>query len=140
MQILQLPEPMLTYGLAADTFPEGIQQAHERLHRLLPAHKQRNYFGLSWPYDGQIIYLAATTAVAGENLATGGLQVKEITAGAYLYIDVPFYNQHPEQIGMAIRKLIADERIDPAGFCIEWYLDGGLCRCMVRMQETTAHI
>lgn len=107
-------EDILIHCITATSFPEGVQKAHETPHNLFMYHEHRNYFGISWAAkDGTLIYKAAA-----QELHEGELeQLKNIPA-----------------IGTAFQQLIHDERIAVDGFCIEWYLNQNLCRCMVKMK------
>ncbi|EOR93350.1 hypothetical protein ADIARSV_3429 [Arcticibacter svalbardensis MN12-7] len=103
---------------------------------MLPNDIHRNYFGLSWPdQDGSIIYKAAAEEVQKGELAKHSLETKTISKGEYLYIDIPDFMKDIPAIGTAFQTLIHDERIAANGFCIEWYLNQNLCRCMVKTKE-----
>ncbi len=45
--------------VTAASFPEGIMNAHNHLHTLVPFYKNRKYFGISRPEHGGITYKAA---------------------------------------------------------------------------------
>lgn len=116
-------------------FPEGVKQAHERLHALVPFDEKRKYFGLSWPAaDGRILYKAAAAELHPGEFSKHDLETKVISKGEYLFIDVYDFMKDIPAIGNAFQQLIHDSRIDPAGFCIEWYMKMDLCRCMVKMK------
>ena len=133
MNLTQLTEDIQVHCITASSFPGGVRQAHETLHRLLPADSHRNYFGLSWPdRHGSIIYKAAAEKLKEGELAKHSLEAKTITKGDYLYIDIPDFMKDIPAIGTAFQNLIHDERIADDGFCIEWYLNENVCRCMVK--------
>ena len=111
----------------------SVLEAHQTLHALIPYNNKRKYFGISWPdKSGNIIYKAAAEELVTGELANHNLETKTIPGGNYLFIDVPDLMKNIPEIGKAFDKLIHDERIDPNGFCIEWYLTQDLCRCMVK--------
>ncbi len=64
--------------------------------------------------------------------AKHNLETKLIGKGDYLYIDIPDFMNNIPGIGAAFQELIHHEDIAPDGFCIEWYFNNDLCRCMVR--------
>ncbi|SIT23999.1 hypothetical protein SAMN05421788_10648 [Filimonas lacunae] len=126
---------MLVHCVTASSFPEGVRQAHETLHALVPNVDRRNYFGLSRRDEkGIILYKAGVTALDKGELDRFQLETICLAKGDYLYIDVPDFMKNRPGIGQAFEQLIADERMAADGFCIEWYLSLGLCRCMVRMK------
>ena len=45
--------------MPAKSFPEGILEAHQTLHALVPYSQNRKYFGISRPENGNIVYKAA---------------------------------------------------------------------------------
>lgn len=135
METITLNQDILTYCVTADSFPDGVLQAHQTLHALLPFETRRNYFGFSWPdQEGTLIYKAAAEELHEGELAKHQLETKIIPAGKYLYIDIPDFMKDIPAIGTAFAQLIKQENIAPDGFCIEWYLTMNLCRCMVKMK------
>jgi predicted transcriptional regulator YdeE len=135
MDITKLDDDITAYCMKASSFPEGVQQAHQTLHALVPYDRNRKYFGISYPVDGQITYWAAAAELNEGELSKHGLETFVIKKGNYLFVDIKDFMQHIDQIGCTFKELIADERIDPKGACVEWYLDNITCRCMVRMAD-----
>lgn len=132
MESMTLNEDILVYCITAASFPDGVKEAHESLHALVSFEEQRKYFGLSWPQDGQIIYKAAAEELHPGELSGHKLETITLVKGTYLYIDIRDFMKDIPAIGEAFQKLIHDDRIAADGFCIEWYMPGDLCRCMVR--------
>lgn len=56
--------------LTAKSFPEGIQDAHQQLHAIIPFSKERRYFGLSRPENGIIVYKAAAEVLENDKEAS----------------------------------------------------------------------
>ena len=134
MEKTTLTEDIPVYCITADSFPDCVKQAHESLHALIPYDAQRKYFGLSWPVDGQIIYKAAAAELKAGELSEHQLEKMTIIKGEYLYIDIHDFMNDIPAIGEAFQELIHNDAIAPDGFCIEWYINDNLCRCMVRMK------
>lgn len=132
MEQTTLTEDILVYCITATSFPDGILQAHQSLHALVPFDPQRKYFGLSWPDGEGIIYKAAAAELHEGELSQHNLETKLIESGNYLYIDIPDFMKNTQAIGIAFDELIHNDDIAPDGFCIEWYKQDDLCRCMVR--------
>lgn len=118
----------------AISFPEGIKDAHEKLHSLLPTIVGRNFFGISRPENGTIVYKAAA-----EELETGeaellGCKTLELKAGKYISILLEDYLKDLQSIGNAFQELLKYPDIDPQGYCVEHYLSQNEVRCMVRLK------
>src|SRR5438128_1498895 len=73
MDITTLDNDITAYCMKASSFPEGVRQAHESLHALIPFDKNRKYFGISYPLDGQINYWAAAAELNAGELSRHGL-------------------------------------------------------------------
>lgn len=127
---------MEVFCLQAQSFPAGVAAVHQKLHALAGGEGQRQYFGISFSDgSGNIIYKAAATELFTEEFAGTGLQKMLIRKGNYLYCDIENFMHHIEQIGTSFQQMLLDPRIDPHGFCIEQYIDGERCRCMVRLKD-----
>jgi hypothetical protein len=131
-----LEENITVFCITAASFPAGVQEAHRKLHNIVPLSPLRKYFGISYPVGkGVIEYKAAATELTGEELSKHLPDQFTIMSGNYIYIDIPDFMKHIPAIGEAFKKLISDERIDPTGVCIEWYLNENNCRCMVKTKS-----
>lgn len=136
MEIYPLTEDLKVFRIKAKSFPEGVLEAHQSLHKLVPNSSERSYFGISHPQEnGQIQYWAAMNELSSGELAHHNLDPFLIKKGNYLYQDIQDFMKNISAIGQAFTKLIHDNRIDPEGACIEWYLSDDVCRCMVRLKD-----
>jgi predicted transcriptional regulator YdeE len=140
MDIITLPNDINVFYVTAQSFPDGIQDAHEKLHSLLHHTGDRNYFGISRPEEnGRIVYKAAVEEKnpgEAERLSCETLVIKK---GKYVSTIIKDYMEDPHQIGKAFEKLIACPDIDPYGYCIEWYKSDTELVCMVRMATAPVH-
>src|SRR5947208_13089993 len=59
MEKYNLEKNIKVICVKAKSFPEGIADAHQKLHSLIPFSAERRYFGISQPENGIIIYKAA---------------------------------------------------------------------------------
>lgn len=135
MEQFSLTNDLTVFCVTADSFPDGVQKAHQSLHALISYTPERQYFGLSWPApNGNLIYKAAAEELIPEELSKHGLEQKVIPKGQYLCMEIHDFMKDIPAIGKAFQQLIADPRIDPDGFCIEWYLSDNAVRCMVKMR------
>ncbi len=121
--------------MPAKSFPEGILEAHQTLHALVPYSQNRKYFGISRPENGNIVYKAAAEELIEGELKQHGLEEFTITAGEYLYIILKDFMQNIPAIGKAFNELTSHPHIDPNGYCIEWYLSDRDVKCMVKLKE-----
>jgi len=136
MEIYTLDRDIPICCLKADSFPLGILPAHEKLHSLIPYISERNFFGISHPdRNGSIIYKAAAEEIKSGEAAGLNLETMTIKQGHYLSLFISNFHEDVQKIGKAFRQMIADPRIDPRGFCVEWYLNEKDVRCMVKISE-----
>jgi predicted transcriptional regulator YdeE len=135
-ETFKLENDIKVFCVAAKSFPDGILESHQKLHSLVPLSDERKYFGISWwGENGNIIYKAAAEEIVHGELSKHGLEEFIIPNGEYLYITVKDFMQNIPAIGKAFEELTPDPRIDPKGACIEWYLPGNECRCMMKLKE-----
>lgn len=119
----------------AKSFPAGVLAAQQQLHRLLDGRGERQYFGISWPVDGEIRYKAAATALQAGEATTLGCEPWLLNKGEYISLLIPNFMDDVPAIGRAFEQLLAHPRIDPQGACVEVYLNETDVRCMVRLAD-----
>jgi hypothetical protein len=120
----------------ATSFPEGIEGAHQELHKLLSSTDNRKVFGISRP-DGnrKIIYKAGVEEAfvgEGEQLR---LETFVLKKGEYKGARIVNYPDHLESITKTFEKILKDPKIDPQGCCVEMYLNEKDLQCMVRLES-----
>ena len=136
MEKYKLDKDIKVMCVTADSFPEGIQAAHKKLHNCGPFSKDKGYFGLSYPDKGLIIYKAAIEEIEAGEAEEKGLETFVIRKGNYISIVLPDYLKDLSAIPKVFAELTSYRGIDPHGVCIEWYLNGGKdMRCMVRLDD-----
>jgi hypothetical protein len=134
MEKYKIPEDIEVFYVTATSFPDGILPAHQKLHEMLSSVEGRNSYGISAPgKDGVIIYKAAVEATYPGEGETLGCKTFIITKGEYISILLRDYQKDVQSISRAFKELIADDRIDPQGACVEMYLGEKDVRCMVRL-------
>jgi hypothetical protein len=135
METMTLPNDIKVFYVKAKSYPDGIQESHEKLHSLVNDEKQRKYFGLSRPEDGAIRYKAAAEELypgEAEKLKCETLIIKK---GNYISIEINDYMRDLSSIGRAFDKLRRDPKLDPQGYCVEWYVSNVKVICMIRLDE-----
>ncbi|MDX1940965.1 MAG: hypothetical protein SFU99_10470 [Saprospiraceae bacterium] len=134
MEIYHLERDWKALCITAESFPEGVLPAHQKLHSIIPFSDDRKYFGISRPIqDGTIIYKAGAELLSEDKYEQASLESFIIKAGTYISITIQNYMEDIPAIGKAFEKLLSDPRIDPQGACIEWYLNNKKVQCMIRL-------
>jgi hypothetical protein len=120
----------------ASSFPDGILEAHQSLHKLIKIHGRRRFFGLSrGDRNNQIQYWAGCEALSSGEAEQLKLEKATIKAGQYIAIEIKNFRTDIPAIGEAFRVLLGDGRIDQTGYCIEEYFNETDVRCMVRLKD-----
>ena len=133
---ITLSEDQILICQPADSFPEGVLAAHQKLHAKLSSAAERDYYGVSWPDStGKICYKAAVTEAYPEEAKELGLDVYLLKKDVYLCRDIKDYMSKLEQIGTVFQEMIAEPNIDPMGACVEAYTSQKDMRCMVRLAD-----
>ena len=129
-----LKQDITVFYVLADSFPDGVLAAHQKLHALIPYSDKRNYFGISNPdKTGTIIYRAAAEELSTNEASTLTLETFVLKKGNYSSIVIKNYQKEITSIGKAFHILLSNINIDPQGCCVEWYLNDADVQCMVRL-------
>jgi len=133
-----LEKDIKVFYVTATSFPEGIQGSYQKLHSLIGSPTGRKFFGISYPETpSKIIYKAAVEESypgEGEKLGCETLVIKK---GQYISIYIKDFMKDIPKIGQSFQELLADERIDPKGCCVEEYINDKDVRCMVRLKDNS---
>lgn len=124
-----------TICVTAESFPDGIEEAHMKLHALLPDKERRQFFGISWPGpDGLIIYKAAASEMESGEAERLNSETYTIKAGPYNSFYITDYRENLDSISRAFDLLTAQHETDPEGFCLEWYINDEDVKCLVPLR------
>ena len=136
----KLEDDIVLLCVKAKSFPEGIVAAHEAL-SLVTNKTSRSHFGISYSYDGNILYMAGAENDAEASIPSGTERFT-IRRGNYASYYIKNFISDLTLIEKAFRILTDDPRIDPNGCCVECYLPEGSnfktakdMRCMVRLAD-----
>ena len=121
--------------IAAERFPEGIEDAFDALQKAVPNRENRHYFGISRPENGNIVYRAAAEILDNENAASFGLASMVVKGGSYNTYYIKDYRENTQAIGDCFKLLLGQAEVDPDGFCVEWYIGPSDVKCMVRCDD-----
>jgi len=135
METITIDNDIKVFYITAKSFPDGIQDAHEKLHSLTPFSAERKYFGISRPENGIIVYKAAAEEINPGEAAKLKLDTLVLKKGKYISLMINDYTKDIQSIGRAFKELLAYPGLDPRGYCVEWYLKGKDARCMVRLKQ-----
>jgi hypothetical protein len=141
MENFKLEKDIHLFCIKADSFPEGITCAQEKLGSLHLTSIERNHFGISYLYDDQILYMAGAE-LKNKEVVPPGCEAYTLRKGKYISIDVSNFRKDTSRIGQAFKILLDDPRIDENGCCAECYLPDGSnhenakdVRCMVKLAD-----
>ncbi len=133
MENFVLEKDITVLYVTATSFPEGIKEAHENIHALVPYSKYRRYFGLSRPEGNSgIVYKAAAEELKPDEADLLGCETLVIKKGTYYCITIKDYLKDLSVIGKAFGELLKQSDLDPEGYCVVWYVDNKEVRCMIR--------
>jgi hypothetical protein len=136
METITLDNDITVFYVEAASFTDGILEAHESLHSLIPFSTERKYFGISRPENGgEIRYKAcAEEMYEGEGKAVGCNTVV-LRKGNYVCITLNDYLKDLQSVERTFSQLLEHPGLDPQGYCVEWYITNKDMRCMVRLEN-----
>lgn len=137
METFTLDNDIKVFYITATSFPDGIMDAHQKLHVLVPFSTQRKYFGISRPENGHdIIYRAATEETYPGEAETYHCETLILKKGSYISTTLHDYMKDLSIIGRTFDELLTHPDIDPNGYCVEWYLNQQDVKCMIRLNQS----
>lgn len=136
METYSIEKDIITICLTADSFPEGVEAAHSRLHNILPFLEQRTVYGISYS-DGKggIIYKAVAGQLQEGEAEAYGLETFVIRKGQYMSELLLNFGEDMGRVNSTFQKLLALPELDPKGYCLELYLNDKDMRCMVPLKK-----
>jgi hypothetical protein len=129
----ELTSDIVVLYLAADSFPEGIQPAFDKLEDRLSSKNNRTFFGISWPdQQGKIHYKACAEEKYDGEGKIYGLDTFTIKKGTYISELLVDYKTNLPLIGTTFRQLLHHPELDTNSYCLEWY-KGNDVLCLVKL-------
>jgi hypothetical protein len=137
METIKLDNDIKVFYVTAKTFPEGIPDATDKLHKLFPFSKERKIFGLSRPENNdKIVYRAAAEELEPGEAEKFNCETLIIKKGNYVCLPVNDFRKDIMSIDRAFKQLLKEPNLDPEGYCVEWYAtDKEAVNCMIRLNE-----
>ncbi|UZR96948.1 transcriptional regulator [Chondrinema litorale] len=124
------------FYIQAISFPEGVLEAHQKLHNMVPFSRDRKYFGISRPENGIIVYKAATEETFANEAEKYNCQTLLLKKGKYISIIVEHFRENPQKIKDAFDQLIKHYDLAPEGYCVEWYNNvEDTVNCFIRLRK-----
>ena len=135
MEAITIQRDIKVFYIMAASFPDGIMAAYDQLHALVPPSASRNFFGISRPENGVIVYKAAVEQAAEGEAEKFGCDSLILKSGRYIAITVSGYMDDVQNIDRAFKQLLTHAGLDPQGYCVEWYFNDKDVKCMIRLQQ-----
>ena len=136
METTILENNIKVFYVTATSFPDGIKEAHEKLHSLIPFSKERKYFGVSRPENNSdIVYRAAAEEMKEGEAEKLNCKTLVLKKGKYISFTVNDYMQDLSSIERAFKQLLSHPGLDPQGYCVEWYLNEKDVKCMIHLKD-----
>jgi hypothetical protein len=126
--------------IAADSFPEGVVTAFQKLMYIFPDQQgKRRLFGVSWPDGhGGMVYKAAVEEKFTGEAEQLGMDSYLLKKGEYLCTVVHNFMEDIPSIGKAFCQLVDAPGVHPNTVGVEEYINASDVRCMVPMFMETA--
>lgn len=133
MEKYELINDILVMNFPAQSFPEGILPAFEKLESKLDSYNDRIFFGISWPdKNGKIMYKAAAGEKYRGEAKVYELDTFTIRKGTYITKLIKDYKKNISQVGIVFQQLLQHPQLDTNAYCLEWYKDHDVF-CMVKL-------
>lgn len=105
MENFKLKNDITLFCVKADSFPAGIEAAHKKLASIALPFGRRNYFGLSYLYDDNILYLAAAEIKSKDESVPKDGKTYILKKGNYISIYISYFAKDISQIEKAFKTL-----------------------------------
>lgn len=136
MEIYTLEKDIPVFYITADSFPNGVEAAHDKLRAKLSHGDNRAVFGISFPNkEGKIIYKAAAEELQNGEAEKLALEKFIIKKGNYTGQLLPNFSDNLKRVGEIFQELLSAPNIEEEeGYCLEMYLNEKDMRCMVPLK------
>lgn len=135
METNKLNQDVKVFCVTADTFPNGVEAAYNKLYAIA-GNDGRTVYGLSKPNEkGAIIYKAAATEKFDGEGGQLGLETFTIPKGEYVTETIHNWKNNMQKFGPTFQALLDNPRLDWASWCVEWYKSDDEVVCMVKLND-----
>lgn len=140
VDVYQLHSDIKVFCVTASSFPDGIGDAFNKLHLLLPNMDDREFFGISCPnQDGVIVYKAAVAELNPGEAEQYDCETFLVPKGEYFGTLVSHFRKDISILSKTFKTLLSNPEIDASGFCLEVYLSEDDVMCMVKKDSSLAN-
>lgn len=135
METIVIDQDIHLLCVRASAFPDGVMEAHNKVHAFVPAAGGRSYYGISRPEQGTIVYKAGVELKDGEGADLPGTEIITLPKGRYISMTINDFMSDIQSIGTTFQHLLQQPDLDPKGYCVERYLNEKDVQCMVRLRD-----
>ncbi|WP_448702469.1 transcriptional regulator [Mucilaginibacter sp. AW1-3] len=133
METNNLDHNIKVFCVTADSFPNGIEAAYNKLYAVA-GQEGRTIYGLSKPEKGVIVYKAAVAENFDGEAEQSGLETLIIPKGEYAAETIHDWRNNMQKFSPVFMTLLDNPRLDRNSWCIEWYKNDDEVVCMVKLQ------
>jgi predicted transcriptional regulator YdeE len=135
IEIFELEKDIILFYVEADSFPEGIGKAWDKLHSIVKEKNGRKFYGISFgSKDNRIIYRAATEEIYPGEAEKYKCDTFTLKKGQYKSRTVKDFMNNLGEIPKIFEQLKKEPDIDPQGYCAEIYEDDSELKCMIKLK------
>lgn len=135
METITIYNDIRVFYITAESFPNGVLTAHQKLHSLLPFTTNRKMFGISRPENGVIVYRAAAEEITPGEAEQFNCDSLILKKGKYISNTIHDFMKDISSIGNTFREMLETPGLDPEGYCVELYFNEKDVQCMIRLQD-----
>jgi hypothetical protein len=132
MEKYNIDNDIKVFYVTAESFPDGIGAAFQKLLSFLPLPNERILYGISYPNEqGEIIYRAAVKESFPGEGKQNGCETFIIKKGEYQSELLVDWRRDERIVGKTFEKLLKHPGLDKNGYCLEIYINEKDVRCLV---------
>ncbi len=133
MEKLNLKNHIKAFGFRVTNFPNGIQKAFDELIQKTGDNAgERNYYGISYMENGNMIYNVAAEEKQTGEAETLNYKTFMIESGDYITEALNDWQSKTHCIKDIFQKIMNDGKADYTKPAIEWYKNDKEMLCMVK--------
>lgn len=120
----------------AESFPDGIKPAFQKLEKIVGDPKKRDFYGISYPDGkGSLVYKAAAEEEFDGEAKQKLCESFVVRKGTYLTETIMNFMENIPLIGETFDRLLTTPELDQTFPCVEWYKSDKEVVCMVRLKD-----
>lgn len=132
--VVDMPDLLLA-ACRAESFPNGIKGAWDRLEARIPSLKGRRFYGLTACEGGELVYYAAVEVASEDEAATLGFPVLRVKGGRCVRVKLMDWSNRVGEISAIFDELMRNYRMAPNAPTIEYYRSRSELHLLVPLAE-----